>query len=348
MTYGLNVAGFFQAPSGLGTAVRGVASALQARAIPHSCLTVTTPPQTVHSNPPYPISLLHVNPDQLQNALSHLPPAFFEKTYTIGYWTWETSQIPSSWKAAAMLFDELWVPSTYTTHILSAAIETPVVHMPHVVEPRTVGTPPTLPDGWIVLCMVDYFSTAERKNPLGAIAAFLNAFPRDPDVHLIIKCLNAEKCPQEHTRVQNACHDPRIHIIDTPLSSEDTLALLRHSDVFLSLHRSEGFGLSIAEAMILGTPVITTNFGGVTDFITERNSFPVAYTLSEIPHTHMPYRRGSVWAEPDTEHAAMLLRHVKTADLTPYTQNAKKTLQAFSEEVVGGKIEERLKHLTTS
>ena len=110
--------------------------------------------------------------------------------------------------------------------------------------------------------------------------------------------------------LQEAAAGANVRILDQVLSRADIDALLELSDCYVSLHRSEGFGLTIAEAMSLAKPVIATAYSGNMDFMTLSNSFPVNYRLTAIERDYGPYRQGWPWADPDLEHAAALMRHV--------------------------------------
>ena len=112
-------------------------------------------------------------------------------------------------------------------------------------------------------------------------------------------------------------NDARIHVIHRSLPYNDMASLIRAADVYFSLHRSEGFGMGMAEAMSFGRIVIGTNFSGNTDFLTEETGFPVPYKLRPVePHEYPWNTEPQVWAEPDLNEAARILRQVfETPDL---------------------------------
>jgi glycosyltransferase involved in cell wall biosynthesis len=193
----------------------------------------------------------------------------------------------------------------------------PVVLVPPVVDVGAVRTGRKADYGWrddetVFLFVFDYFSIFERKNPLGAIDAFRRAFPRgDEPVRLVLKSINAAADPANRRLVRAAAaHDARIELIDGYLSRREKNEMLGACDAYVSLHRSEGFGYTLAEAMSLGKPVIGTPWSGPADFMTKSNSFPVAYELVELIEDYGPYSAGQTWAQPDVDDAALAMRAV--------------------------------------
>jgi len=359
---GMNVAGFLTAESGLGTAVRNAVCALKEAGIPYALSTVdctdsrqddTALRGEILNQAPYTISLLHVNPDYATKALHSLPSEFFSDKYRIGYWTWESDIVPGSWIRFASNFHEIWTPSTYVQTILAHALPIPVHCVPHpiVVDPIQAVTREELhlPHGFLFLCMFDYFSVFERKNPLGTIQAFRAAFEKSTPVHLVIKCINGHLFPREHQTLLDACHDDRITILDSYLSSEKTRGLISLCDALVSLHYSEGFGLSLAEAMALGTPVIATGFSGNTDFMNTENSFPIDFFLRKTKKRYGCYPKGSHWAEADIAHASAHMRAVFTqweSAASRSAQAANDMAEHYSPARVGALLAERIRNIT--
>jgi glycosyltransferase involved in cell wall biosynthesis len=168
-----------------------------------------------------------------------------------------------------------------------------------------------LSDGTFVFLFVfDFLSYFERKNPLALIRAFRKAFEPDENVQLVLKCSNPSANIKALERLKEGIKGSRVTIIDTFLPRRDLNALFSLCDCYVSLHRAEGFGLPLAEAMGLGKPVLATGYSGNTDFMTVNNSFLIKYRLAEIEEDIGPYRKGSVWADPDVDHAAELMRFV--------------------------------------
>jgi glycosyltransferase involved in cell wall biosynthesis len=168
-----------------------------------------------------------------------------------------------------------------------------------------------MPPGWFVFFFTfDFQSLFERKNPLGVICAFRKAFNPTERVLLVIKSSHGDSCPDELSRLQAAAEGANIRILDAVLERRELDALMMRCDCYVSLHRSEGFGLTMAEAMGFGKSVIATAYSANMDFMTPANGFLVRYRLTQIDCDHGPYRKGWTWADPDLEHAAELMRLV--------------------------------------
>lgn len=160
--------------------------------------------------------------------------------------------------------------------------------------------------------MFDFLSFIERKNPFAVIEAFKLCY-RNFDMHnavLVIKCSNGDRKPREYERLLNSVKGLPVLIINKYLSKDELRGLINISDCYVSLHRAEGFGLPIAEAMYLGKPVIVTAYSGNMDFTNNKNSYLANFNLTEIKTNIGPYKKGYVWAEPDIDHAASLMLKV--------------------------------------
>src|SRR5262249_27272136 len=140
--------------------------------------------------------------------------------------------------------------------------------------------------------------------------AFRRAFRRSEPVRLVLKCVNAESDPSGFAALRAAAAGASIAIVDGYAATDSLHNLMAACDAYVSLHRSEGIGITIAEAMALGKPAIATGWSGNTDFMDVSNGFPVSYRLVELDQTVGPYPAGEVWAEPSVEHAAELMRFV--------------------------------------
>jgi glycosyltransferase involved in cell wall biosynthesis len=215
------------------------------------------------------------------------------------------------------MVDEIWAPSRFIQLAFQEKTKKPVLHMPLCVslppfERRSKGFF-GLPDNhYLFLFAFDFSSYVDRKNPMGAIRAFHVAFPnRAESVGLVIKVMNVDKRSEKWKQIIKLVNrDPRIFILDVQMSRADVLALFDACDAFISLHRSEGFGRGPAEAMLMGKPVIATNYSGNTDFMNEGNSYPVRYDLVPVGEGEYPFAHGQVWAEPDISDAAVNMRAI--------------------------------------
>ena len=185
----------------------------------------------------------------------------------------------------------------------------------------------------------------ERKNPLAVVGAFKRAFENDDRAALVLKCVNASADPINAARLRAAAQYPSIRVIEDYMSREEVASLTHACDVYVSLHRSEGYGLTLAEAMMAARPVIATPYSGSADFTTVGNSLPVRYRLVEIEKDEGPYRRGSFWAEPDIDHAAELMRWAfdhKEATARLGAQAKEHITQVLSPEAIGKLVRARL------
>jgi glycosyltransferase involved in cell wall biosynthesis/SAM-dependent methyltransferase len=325
--WGVNVIGYFRSELGVGEAARQVVKALDAGGIP--VLPVhgqTIPPNRqghafTHLRPRdayFPINLICMNADVLPEFATQVADeAFFRGRYSIGLWFWEVTTFPSRWLSSFELLDEVWVPSQ---HVADAV--TPVSPLPTLQVTIPVTMPPVarrdrrllgLPDGFAFLFTFDYNSVFERKNPLATVAAFTQAFEPGSGASLTIKCINEDRDPSNHERVKvAAAAHPDVHLLDGYLAPDEKNSLMAACDCYVSLHRSEGFGLTMAEAMFLGKPVIATGYSGNLDFMNRDNSHLVAYDLVAIGGDAAPYPAEGEWARPDVDHAAQLMRAVFT------------------------------------
>jgi glycosyltransferase involved in cell wall biosynthesis len=216
--------------------------------------------------------------------------------------------------------DEIWTPSEFTRNAIAACSPVPVKIVPYSMDPKftvedSEGSRPKFglsPETFVFLFFFDFHSYLERKNPLGLIEAFKRAFGRRKDVQLLIKSIHGSEHSDELAAVQRACQGGNILLIDCVLTRAAKHELMRIADCYVSLHRSEGFGLTLAEAMLCGKPVIATGYSGNLDFMSEDDSFLVPYRLVSIDRTCGPYKAGYHWADPDLDYAADAMREVES------------------------------------
>ncbi len=314
--------GYFRSELGVGEAARQVVSALDAHDVP--LLPVhgrTIPPNRqghgfAHldlTDARFPVNLICMNADALDEFAAQAGPEFFRSRYSIGLWFWEVERFPARWLTAFDHLDELWLASEHTVRAISPLSPVPVrkitlpVEMPPVVP---LARPElNLPEGFLFLFSFDHHSVFERKNPLAVIDAFKRAFEPDDGAVLAIKSINAASAPQDHQRLlDSAAGRPDVHIIDGYLTAVAKNSMVAACDCYVSLHRAEGFGLTMAEAMAVGKPVIATGYSGNLDFMTSANSFLVKHRMVAIGPDAAPYPAEGEWAQPDVEHAAHLMR----------------------------------------
>lgn len=321
--FGVNVAGYLNSEKGTGEAARSAIAMLKAANVPlvlnniidSSSVNNETEFTDFSADNPYAFNLVCVSADQAANFAWHKGGTYFQGRYNIGLWNWELTSFPEEWLPCLQYFDEIWVPSNFVLNVLSPVSPIPVLRFPYSVRPESDRRDDLersrfglSNEHFFFLFMFDFHSFFERKNPLGLIEAFKRAFRKDDDVVLAIKSVHADT--QAVRAMREAAKQTNVKVTDTVLSRQEVNALYHLCDCYVSLHRSEGFGLTLAEAMRSAKPVIGTAYGGNTDFMTPENSYPVKYKLIEIDRDHGPYKKGSVWADPELDHATELMRHV--------------------------------------
>lgn len=312
---GFNVLGLLRSEKGVGRAARAVVRALAAAQVPHApcdwfdpgsanLLDALAPARRAH---PHRVNLLAINAVGLHE-VDHYFPGYRDGRVNVGIWNWELEVFPEAWSSAFDLLDEVWAPSSFVERAIAARSPVPVRVVPYAVErlPIAGHAPFALPEGrFTFLTSCDLASCLQRKNPLAAIRAFRRAFGLRRDVQLVVKVLGADARPADLAMLVAACGgQPNIRLIDRVLDDAGLGALYQRCDAYVSLHRAEGFGFPLAEAMASGKPVIATAYSGNQDFMTEANSLPVPYRLVPIEEAWGPYPRGAPWAEPDEDAAA--------------------------------------------
>jgi glycosyltransferase involved in cell wall biosynthesis len=323
VSFGLNIVGYVRAEMGVGESARAASRAARAIGIPIAvkeiaCGEYRSEDQSVGPTTeklPYAINVFHVNADQTQAVFGSPDHACESGKYNIGFWHWELERFPERWMRAFDPYKEIWTSSTFCQQSIARVSPIPVVHIPHAISfepPPTMGRAYFgLPSGrFLFLTLFDMLSVFDRKNPLGAAEAFIRAFGNDSSVQLIIKINNAKSRPDHLKTLQERIAGYPITIIDATFTRNETYGLMNVCDCLISLHRSEGFGLTLAEAMFLGKPVIATAYSGNMDFTRFDNSFLVGYRLKPVGKHNEPYDEDALWADPSVEQAAQQMRTV--------------------------------------
>lgn len=322
----LAVYGYFNAESGLGQAVRREFRALRSAGVPAVARPVGADQFENRESFEFDfdpglhnadIHLIHVNADQtLVSDTWAEPEVYAEGRYRIGFWAWELERFPKAWAAAFDKVDEIWTPSRFVADSVKASTEKPVYAFGHPVpveadlEPkaearRAFAFPERVP---IFLTVFDFNSFTGRKNPDAVLDAFERARCEAPDLRLVLKCHGGVRHDEERRRLfDRARRLPGVHIVDRVLAEAEMKRLYAACDGLISLHRSEGFGLTIAEAMARGMAVIATDYSGSTDFLDAEVGVPIPYVMTDIPPGAYPHATGLHWAEPDIYAAAQAL-----------------------------------------
>ncbi len=365
----VNVTGLFRGTLGLGEAARGYVEGLEAAGVPTSTTTVDVGQFVKEAAGPHAgygevhyaersgedsagFNLICINADELGAFADSVGESFFVERPSIGVWAWETDEVPDRWADAFHLLDEIWVYSSYVAENLGRAAPIPVRCVPPPVSPPAPGDVALeldVPAGFRFLFMFDFFSTTSRKNPVGLVHAFRQAFDPGEGPQLVIKTINAVHRREALEELLWAARGrPDVHVIDRSLSARERDALVAGCDCYVSLHRSEGFGLTIAECMALGKPVIATAFSAPTNFMTEDNSYPVPYELTRVGADCQIYPAEGTWADPDVAEAARLMRKVVAdpAEAAVKGQRARRDIERlYAPEVTGAIARARLEEI---
>lgn len=323
---GINFIGGIRADNGLGQSCRLVASEIASCGLPFTIYNyeqTSNLEQTNHSfdeditnTHPYNINLLHINPRELGIALLQLKPSILNGKYNIGFWLWELEEFPEEWCCYFRFFDEIWTPSEFISHAIRKKTTLPVTTIPYAVsaeiDPTISRKDFALPNhSFLFLMAYDSSSIGERKNPIGTIQAFQQTFlPEDFSVGLVIKAVHLKQV--ELKQLKKICGKYKnIYILTKSMEKKKFNSLLYCCDVFLSLHRAEGFGLILAEAMYLGKPVIATNWSANTEFMNKETACLIDYNLITLTKDYGPFLKGQRWADPKIGQAAEEMKKLK-------------------------------------
>lgn len=323
---GVNVVGYLSGELGLGESGRLVHSALDAAGVAtstfdvsHRLLSRTTAAYKASDPVLYDTTLMCVNGGETPDVQKQLSDVI-AGTRRIGMWYWELEEFPDGHAAGFDHVDEVWAATDFIRDSISALSPGVPVRTVMPPLPQRRGEPGPFPERFGIdptrpyfLFTFDFLSLAGRKNPYGLVEAFQRAFPeRGPDrPQLVIKSINADQAPAdaEQLRIQ-AAGDPDIVLVEEYLPNDQRFVLVEHCAAFVSLHRAEGLGLTIAEAMAWGKPVVSTSYGGPMQFLNPGNALFVGWTTGHIPEDIGPYPKGCRWAEPDLDEAAAQMRRL--------------------------------------
>jgi glycosyltransferase involved in cell wall biosynthesis len=293
-------------------------------------------------------NVLCLNPEQMVPYLSSPDAPSRRNRMNVGVWAWEVDVVPSGWRAAAQRVAEVWACSEFTARLITAATGARAAGVlpPLPIIPLASAAPVDLPPAFRVLAMFDYLSTTQRKNPVGAIEAYRAAFGPADGARMIVKSLNGVHRIDARREVERAASG-RADIIlqDGTISGAERDALVAGCDCLVSLHRSEGFGMQIAEAMSVGKPVVATAYGGNTEFMTAANSYLVNYEPTLVGPGCEHYDATASWAEPDVAQAAAALRAIVDRPDEARNRAARGQLEVnamLAPARIGGQMRDRL------
>ncbi|MGC8463518.1 MAG: glycosyltransferase family 4 protein [Acidimicrobiales bacterium] len=374
---GLNVHGDWKATTGLAHAARRLCVGLLSQGVPVAVETVAShaptdpsllPPELDHAakGRRYPVDLWTLNLNEFHLVPDDQLRSPRTRRHHIVTWYWELPDVPASLVEQFERVDEIWVPSQFVRRAFVRQTRKPTTVVPTIVptfvasDRRSVlrdklGLPR---DAVTFLFSFDFNSTVGRKNPLGVVEAFTHAFPErlEGSPTLVMKAIHLDRAPEFAALLADAVGQAGGILVDSLLSGQELADLFQACDVYVSLHRSEGFGLGMAEAMAIGKPVIATGYSGNLDFMNVANSCLVGYRLRPVTaddHRYNPEMSGteavgSLWAEPDLEHAARWMRLLAADEhlRRRIGERGRQTIQAsFTEEAVGRIVLARLRAL---
>lgn len=342
---GINLIGCIRAEIGLGQSCRLVAGELKASGMEFTIKDMALDGSLraedhsfdahIDERVQYDINLVHLEPVDLMMAYPELGSETWAHRYTIAFWLWELEEFPKRWRKAIDLVDEIWTPSEFASDSVRRVTNKPVYTIPYCVTAKTrEGCNREyfhLPeDKFLFLAMYDTNSTMDRKNPIGVIQAFQEAFgPENQDVGLVLKMNNPR--PEDLEAIQAMLPGyENIYCITEILDKDVVNSLIACVDVFVSLHRAEGFGLVMAEAMLNGTPCIATNWSSNTEFMNEKVACMVDYSMTVLEKDSPPYEKGAKWAEPEIGQAAKYMKQLATDPI--YYQELSTKAKAYIQE----------------
>lgn len=359
---GINVIGYINGVFGIGEAARCILKALYKSEIPFSIVNIVSKEHQTQRYEIFPISntikyninLFCVNAEQAPYLKMKYKRAVWKSKYNIAFWFWELPEFPDQWAKYTRYFNEIWVASDFVYKAVSLKSKVTVTKIP---LPMSFNDELKYDREYFeldkkrftFLFIYDELSYKMRKNPEAIIEAFKQAFKKDEEVQLIIKVANINR---DHIRRKyyNELQEnsDNIKLINRDMDKEEINSLINCCDVYVSLHRSEGWGLTLAEAMFCGKPVIATNWSGNVDFMNVNNSCPVDYELIPVKISQGPYQSDQIWADPNILQAAEYMKKLYN-DQDYYrlvSINAKETMRnAFSSEKIAKIIEKRINEI---
>ncbi len=354
MSLSVNYHGFFDGNFGISEATRLNALALEAIGIKVNRINYSS--ETFEridsgSESSSSINVFHININFINNFFSKNQDLNLKDHYNIIYWAWEFPEVSDKVVEILNVFDELWVPSDFCVNIFTKYTGIPVIRFSHPIQKMAECKDFELsqynisPDSKIYLTIFDSLSTTIRKNPEATLEAFTRVFKEDKNSVLIVKTHNLERSKDAQKALEAYQNIPNVIIINEHFSKEKLHSLIQQSDVLISLHGSEGFGLTMAEAMAYGKIVVGTGYSGNLDFMNVNNSFLIQYDFIKTSNTKGLIDEGLTLAKPSLKDAVEKLQYIKNNfdSLTSMREKAKSQIaENFSIQSIGELFKIRL------
>lgn len=363
--YGVNLMGDIQAETGLGQSMRMVAKLLENAGVPFGIKQMDVPGNMEHRERQwdgkmdaanrYGINILHINNSIWEENYNKIPVKDLDGRYNIAYWLWELEEFPEEWVYCIDTVDEIWTPAEFVSKGIRKKTDKPVMTMPygmeidmrHLLKRQYFGLPE---DKFLFLVMYDFLSVSERKNPHGVVEAYKRAFHKENmEVGLVIK-INHVEDRNEIENLKKEMEDYHgVYFITKNMSRNEVESLIASVDVLVSLHRAEGFGLPLAEAMYLGTAVIATNWSAPVEFMDENSACLVDYKMMTLKEDIGPYQKGNRWADADIIQAAEYMKKLscdKKYYMDKVLQGKVYIREKLSVEKMAARMAERLKEIS--
>lgn len=369
MKSGVNFFGPFEARDSIGRVAALNIECLKAGDIPHEIhlLSRPAPNQTANyatiddeliSTLRHKINLFHFNARRVPLYFSRLGEGSLKGFYNIGFWVHEMEAIPNQWARQLEFFDEIWTPSSLCQSAVSLSANIPVLRMPYPIESAPVSTRMEARlsgmrySEFNFVSIFDVASDAERKNPLFTVRAFLSAFKDNFSVKLILKTRNLDCDLDLQNMLFRITEKHRnVVIIDGYMEYSELNELYSKTDVYVSLHRAEGFGLTISDAISRGIPVLTTGYSGNMDFCNAADTRLVSYELRHVGYNRPRYRSYDRWAEPDMDDTVEAFIEL-FADHKRWIEKAlkarKRVIRDFSVDAVANLMSNRIKLISNN
>lgn len=361
-TIGINFFGPIYTEDGIGEAARLTLKAFQNAGINVAINPLSRPvakEEKIDYNQdfktPYDINYFHFSARWVEYYLNMIGKEKLEDKYNICHWLTEMQNYPNEWAKHHHYFDEIWTASAFCQDSISMKIPCPVILIPYPILGRKIENSKQHLDidnsKFNFLVMGNMYSDIERKNVLQSLDAFQKAFPDEQNVSMIVKISNPD-VEEEYMKKINEYihHDDRIRLIDEFLNRDTVNSLFQSVNVYVSLHRAEGFGLTLGEAMYHEIPLITTAYSGNMDFCNSFNSYLVDYDIVKVGEDRLRYRKDDEWAQPKLNSAIDMFRKVYNDpnDVKLKTKRAKEFIKTnFSMDRISDKIKQRLNLIST-